>query len=208
VLLHSGEQKRNQRAHMAVLDIDTGQEDLLQAADLPVRLRAEYLWASNQPSRIAFDIARGEQAAWPKWSKGYRPTFEADGVAWSQQAEPDDSYRALQAYLAEIFARTDTDLLARQMRRIGNPGHMRIGDVFIHPGQGGHAAIIVDIAEDVRTGQRIFLLAQGFQPAQQPYILANPRNPDLSPWYPLDFGTALQTPEYRFRESELMRFND
>jgi hypothetical protein len=206
VLLHTGEEKRNQRAHFAVLDIDIGDGDLLQSADVPIRLRAEYLIGTNQGDRIAFDLASGEPAAWTKWAKGYRPTFEADGVAWSRRAEPDDSYASFRAYLAEIFQRTDTGLLASQLQPIRNPANMNIGDMFLHPGKPGHCVIVLDMAEDIRTGARLFLLAQGFMPAQDVHLLINPTDADISPWHSLDFGKALVTPEYRFGEDELMRF--
>jgi hypothetical protein len=204
--LHTGEPKRNQRAHFAVVDMDIGDEDLLHSADVPVRLRAEYLLGTNQPGLIDFEVAPGERASWSKWANGYRPRFEDGGVAWQKQADPDGSYTNFRAYLAMVFRHMDTTLLARQLRPISNPANMRIGDMFVHPGSPGHCAVVVDIAENVRTGARLFLLAQGFVPAQDVHILINPASEDLSPWYSQDFGESLQTPEYTFGENELMYF--
>jgi len=45
----------------------------------------------------------------------------------------------------------------------------------------GHAVIVVDMAEDAK-GQRAFLLAQSYMPAQDIHILKNPMDADLSPW--------------------------
>ncbi|NBB94472.1 MAG: hypothetical protein GVY16_01890 [Planctomycetes bacterium] len=207
VRLHTGQPRRNQRGHFAVVDLDVGQADRLQSPDVPLRLRAEYLWTTNQGDRIAFELAPGEPAPWHKWANGYRPTFEDAGVAWNKTATPDHSYEAFRGYLDEVFARTDTALLARQMHRIANPANVRIGDVFLHAGKPGHCVIVLDIAESVRTGGRLFLLGQGFLPAQDVHILMNPAHAQFSPWYSLDFGKTLQTPEYRFSETELMRFN-
>lgn len=206
VRLHTGEPKRNQRGHFAVIDMDIGKDDLLHSADVPVRLRAEYLMGTNQTDKIAFEVASGEMASWNKWANGYRPTFESGGVAWQKQANLEMSYSNFRDYLAMVFRRVDTILLAEQMQPISNPANMRIGDVFVHPGSPGHCAVVVDIAEHVRTGERLFLLAQGFLPAQDVHILINPASEDLSPWYSLDFGEALQTPEYTFGEDELMYF--
>jgi hypothetical protein len=43
-------------------------------------------------------------------------------------------------------------------------------------------------------------------PAQEIQILKNPNNSSLSPWYAVDFGTSLQTPEWTFSSSQLKRF--
>lgn len=206
VRLYSGETKRNQRAHFAVIDLDIEPDDLLHSADVPIRLRAEYFRGTNQNERIAFEVAPGEMASWAKWANGYRPTFEAGGVAWAQDAPPSAEYTNFRSFLAMVFEHVDTTLLARQMRPVTNPANMRIGDVFVHPGQPGHCVVIVDIAENVKTGGRLFLLAQGFLPAQDVHILINPGSEDLSPWYSLDFGDTLQTPEYTFQADELMCF--
>ena len=83
---------------------------------------------------------------------------------------------------------------------------MRIGDVFIRGGFPGHAVIVVNMAENRDTHQRVFLLAQSYMPAQDIHVLRNPTDSELSPWYPLDFDDHLRTPEYRFRDDELRRF--
>ena len=81
---------------------------------------------------------------------------------------------------------------------------LRIGDVFICGGFPGHAVIVVDMAKD-RTGKSRFLLAQSYMPAQEVHLLKNPGSP-RSPWYPLEFGETLVTPEYTFARGELRRF--
>jgi len=78
--------------------------------------------------------------------------------------------------------------------------------VFIKGGSPGHAVIVVDMAQCQEDGTRVFLLAQGFMPAQEAHILRNPSDPELDPWYELDFDDPLVTPEYKFREEDLRRF--
>jgi hypothetical protein len=38
------------------------------------------------------------------------------------------------------------------------------------------------------------------------YVLKNPGDPKLSPWYPVAFGDELRTPEWTFRKGDLRRF--
>jgi hypothetical protein len=85
---------------------------------------------------------------------------------------------------------------------------MQIGDVFIRGGSPGHAELVVDMAIDTTTGKKIFLLAQSYMPAQETQILCNQEEPAMSPWYSLDFGATLHTPEYWFSNDQLMRFPD
>jgi hypothetical protein len=81
---------------------------------------------------------------------------------------------------------------------------MQIGDVFIQAGHPGHTVLVVDLAEC--EGDKVFLLAQSYMPAQEVHVLRNPQDPELSPWYDLDFEDELQTPEWTFPPGALKRF--
>jgi hypothetical protein len=48
--------------------------------------------------------------------------------------------------------------------------------------------VIIADMEQNQEGKRIYLLAQGFMPAQDIHIVINPLFPDLSPWYILEYG--------------------
>jgi len=63
----------------------------------------------------------------------------------------------------------------------------------------------VDVAQDEH-GQRVFLLAQSYMPAQDIHVLKNPGS--NSPWYPARLGKTLVTPEWVFQPPRLMRFPD
>lgn len=82
---------------------------------------------------------------------------------------------------------------------------MQTGDVLIQGGSPGHAAIVVDLAVNAQ-GQKVFLLAQSYMPAQSIHILKNPVNPALSPWYEADNSAVVQTPEWTFTTKDLKRF--
>jgi hypothetical protein len=92
------------------------------------------------------------------------------------------------------------------MKPVDDISEMQIGDVFIKGGFPGHAVIVVDLAEDEGSGKKVFLLAQSFTPAQEMHILKNPNDETMSPWYPLDFGERLFTPEWTFQRNDLHRF--
>jgi len=83
---------------------------------------------------------------------------------------------------------------------------MQIGDVFIKGGFPGHAVVVLDMAENDRTGQRVFLLAQSYMPAQDIHIMKNPTNASLSPWYKIPLDDTLRTPEWIFEKFDLKCF--
>lgn len=57
---------------------------------------------------------------------------------------------------------------------------------------------------DPASGRKAFLLAQGFMPAQDMHILRN--HGSSGPWYDLNFGPTLRTPEWTFAAEDLRRF--
>jgi len=204
VRLHDGRLKRNQQAHFAVIDIDTGKRNLQQCADAIIRLRAEYLYASNQRKRIRFNFTSGDGCAWLKWQEGIRPRVSGNRVTWVKRAAPDGGYANFRKYLDIIFAYAGTRSLAKEMTRVDFMD-MRIGDVLMRPGSPGHAVIVVDMAVNPSTGSKVFLLAQSFMPAQDMHVLVAPVYEKLSPWHPLNDAPQIRTAEFTFRRDELMR---
>ena len=63
--------------------------------------------------------------------------------------------------------------------------------------------LVADVVENKSTGEKRFLLLQSFMPAQEMHILKNPAGTDGSPWYTLDFGDRLVTPEWVFPRDSL-----
>lgn len=169
--------------HVAVIDIDTGKRDLQQCADAVMRLRAEYLLGAGRKGDIAFNYTNGK-----------RQRFRGG------------SYPEFRRYMDRIFAYAGSYSLEREMKRVPVKD-MQIGDVFIQGGFPGHAVLVVDMAENPRTGEKRFLLMQSYMPAQDMHILSNPKMPG-SGWYPLNFGAELVTPEWIFKEGDLRRFRD
>lgn len=67
----------------------------------------------------------------------------------------------------------------------------------------------VDLTLNPQTKEKIFLLAQSYMPAQEIQILKNPDNNNkISPWYSVDFGEILETPEWTFYKTDVKRFEE
>jgi hypothetical protein len=206
VYFYNGDEKPNQSGNFAVIDIDTGKRDLQQCADAVIRLRAEFLYSLHEFSSIHFNFTSGHKAEYEKWVEGYRPVVDQMRVNWEKQAGPDSSYSGFREYLDSVFMYAGSYSLANELKPVEDITKMRIGDVFIQPGFPGHAVIVVDMATDKSSGKSIFMLAQGYTPAQDIHILKNPDDRKLSPWYSIDFGETLHTPDWTFKKTDLKRF--
>lgn len=206
VLLYDGRRKHNQKAHVAVIDIDVGDRDLQQCADAVIRLRSEYFFSRSYYDSISFNFTSGDEASFRSWINGVRPKVRGNKVKWIETGVVDSSYSSFRDYLNVVFTYAGTYSLERQMEPREDNCDVAIGDVFIKGGFPGHAVVVVDVAAHKSTGERIFLLAQSFMPAQEIHILKNPEDSRLSPWYMCEFGNELETPEWTFKRGALRRF--
>lgn len=178
VYLYNGSPKANQSAQFAVLNISVGNKDLQQCADAVMRLRAEYLFAKKNYDHIRF----------------------VDNEGKIYQFNAPHTKEHLQNYLQRVFGMCGSASLSKQLKPIKIMA-MQAGDVLIKGGFPGHAVIVVDMAQNA-AGQKIYLLAQSYMPAQDIHILNNPINEKLSPWYLLK-EEDVSTPEYYFKSYQL-----
>jgi hypothetical protein len=207
VMLYNGSQKINQSAHESVVDLKIGKNNLHQCADAVIRLRAEYLYVQKEFARIHFNFTNGFECRYDKWMEGYRVAVSGNKTSWVKTKNRDISYPTFWAYLEQVFCYAGTLSLSKELK--STPiSDMQPGDVFIKGGSPGHAVIVVDMAINPKTGKKIFMLAQSYMPAQETQILKNPNNKGLSPWYSLDFGENLETPEWDFTNKDLKRFQN
>ncbi len=205
VRLFNGELKPNQNIHAAVVDIDVGKRDLQQCADAVMRLKSEYHYSRKEYARIHFNFTSGHKVAFDDWAKGRKPRISGNNVTFSSPAGAADySYSNFKKYMIQIFSYAGTASLSKELDAV-DLDQMRIGDVFIQGGFPGHAVLVMDMAENEQ-GEKLFLLAQSYMPAQDIHILKNFNEPDISPWYRLDFENNLLTPEWTFDRNDLKRF--
>jgi hypothetical protein len=181
VYLYNGKIKANQTAQFAVLDISTGTKDLQQCADAVIRCRAEWLYSRKWFDEI--DFTDNEQTHYRFTNGPNRASFDH--------------------YLESVFAACGTLSLSKQLRTLTHP--LQAGDVLIKGGSPGHAMLVMDCAVNTK-GKKIFLLAQSYMPAQDMHVVKNPGNKILSPWYELHENTALETPEWVFRNNAFMEW--
>jgi len=205
VLYYDGATKDKSNVYEAVVDMDIGHRDLQQCADAIMRLRAEYLYQLGRYDEIHFNFTNGFRVDYSKWMEGYRVKVEGNNTEWVKSTDFSGSYESFRKYLDIIFAYAGSLSLSKELKAI-EVGEMEIGDVFIQGGSPGHAVIVVDMAENMETGEKIFILAQSYMPAQEIQILQNPLDKELSPWYNLNFGERLITPEWEFTNKDLKRF--
>ena len=206
VMLFDGREKSYQAGAYRVLNIDIGTRDLQQCADAIMRLKAEYHYAQKEYSKIHFNYTSGTKVSFDDWSKGKKPIVSGNKVSFSAPIGKEDrSYTNFKKYLQNIYTFAGTASLEKELQKVGSIKDIQIGDVFIKGGFPGHAVIVIDVAESAK-GEKIFLLAQSYMPAQSIHILKNPNQPNLSPWYSLADGEELHTPEWTFGANTLHRF--
>lgn len=205
VYLYNGRKKGRQDVHAAVINMDVGKRDLQQCADAVMRLRAEYLYKARQYHKIHFNFTNGFKAAYSKWREGYKISVRGNNVVWVSSRTANDSYESFREYLNIVFAYAGTLSLSKEMEAVAITD-MQIGDVFIKGGSPGHAVIVVDMAEG-SDGEKYFMLAQSYMPAQDIHILKNKSNSSYSPWYRMsDIREYVATPEWIFSVNDLKRF--
>lgn len=203
VLYHDGREKKKDYVYDSVLDVETGPRDLHQCADAIMLLRAEYLYANQRYDDIKFHFVSGFLTEYSKWIEGYR--IDPDTGYYPAGIPGDSSYENFREYMDMVFAYAGTLSMLNEAKPV-SPDNIKIGDIFLDK---GHTVIIMDIAENAE-GEKIFMVAQSYMPAQQTQILKNQKEPDISPWYSLNKvvkDKVILTPEWKFNLSDLMEYN-
>lgn len=189
VHLYNDQPIAQQQLHYAVLDISTGDKDLQQCADAVMRLRAEYFFSRKEYSKIAF----GEGKNMYRFSE-YLANIEASS----------NQHGILLDYLENVFINCGTYTVDAMTKPI-SIHDMQPGDIFIKAGSPGHAMIVADVAQN-KNGEKIYLLAQSYMPAQDMHIVIDPDNQSLSPWYAANEVENIVTPGWVFAPNQLKRW--
>ena len=201
---YNGAEKPPGRVYLAVVDMDIGKRDLQQCADAVMRLRGEYLYAEKRMDEIRFNLTNGFDMTLTKWRQGFRIKVSGNTVRWVKSKSPSSSYTQFRSYMNMVFAYAGTLSLDKELKSVPIQT-IQIGDVFIQGGSPGHAVIVVDMAVN-EVGEKRFLLAQSYMPAQDIQILQNPEADAGNPWFGIPNNDLFETPEWNFSINNLKRF--
>lgn len=188
--------EKQEAVYDAVVDMEISKRDLQQCADAVMRLRGEYLFSIGAYSKISFTLTNGFKMDYAEWMKGKRLKVSGNKTWWEQTAQASNTHQDFRNYMEVVFTYAGTLSLSKTLNS-KSLKTLQIGDVFIYGGSPGHAVIVVDMAQN-KAGEKMFLLAQSYMPAQETQILKNPNNPSISPWYKADFDEVLETPQWTF----------
>jgi hypothetical protein len=201
VLDYTGKPVANQAKHFVIINYDVGTADLQQCADALMRLRAEYLFAQHRYNEIGFHFCNGQFYSWTMYCEGLQPVLRNNNLNFVLTHASESTHQSLRNYLDIVYAYANTVSLCKELKA---EDKFEVGTVIIIPGCPGHTCIIVDEATTLN-GEKVYKLAEGYMPAQSIYILSNPFEPDISPWYHLKEGVIL-TSSYQFTNYQMKKF--
>lgn len=198
ILKYDGNPIAIQSLHEAIYDIDTGEKDLQQCADSVIRLYAEYLWKQDRKDEIAFHFTNGDLVKWTDYRDGYRAFVMGNSVDYRKTASYDNSYQNFRNYLDLIYNYAGTISLIAETKAVNSTKNLKTGDILITPGSPGHVVFVAGSCEN-KNGEKLFLLSEGFTPAQSIHLLKNPFEENISPWYRLDVNSEkINTARFSF----------
>ncbi len=174
----------------AVVDLQPGNSNLLTAANIVLRLRAEYLWAAGRREALTFHFTNGQPFEWSVWREGVRPLVSGREVTWQRNEQPDESRTSFTGYMETLFRYGSVYSLHRDTRPVSDET-VQPGDVFVVPGRPGQAVLVLDVATDA-AGRVRALLGRGGAPSQTFHVLAAAPG---SPWFELRPGTNVRLPD-------------
>jgi len=206
VHLYNGQLKPNQSAQYAVIDMPVGNKDLQQCADAVMRLRAEYFFSRGEMKKIVFRSGDGTALSFYDWLNGTR--YKVSGnriIRVHTDNAATDQRKNLEAYLEFVFSYCGTITLQNSLKKVRSVSEVEPGDVLIRGGSPGHAMIVVDVAINEK-GEKMFMLAQSYMPAQDIHLVRNPNDTGSSPWYKTIADEEIITPEWTFSPDDLRRW--
>lgn len=206
VYIHNGKLKADQNVQHSVLDIEIGKKNLVQCADAVIKLRSDFLFEKHRYNELNYESTSGDSISFQSWLKGIRWKEQARRLVPYQVTKPViDTSNEYNHFMEIVFLYCGTYSLSKQLTAVANINSIQPGDVFIQGGFPGHAVMVMAVAAN-RKGERIFLLSQGYMPAQDIHILKNYGDPVLSPWYDIKEVFPLVTPQWKFEKGSLRRW--
>jgi hypothetical protein len=159
------------------------------------------LFSQKKYDEIGYHFCSGTFFSWDMYCKGLRPVFDKNSLHWIMVSLSEKTHASLRRYLNIVYAYASTISLCRELKTAND---FEVGTVIIVPGSPGHTCIIIDEAVNTK-GEKLYKLAEGYMPAQSIYILSNPYDERINPWYHLQKGELI-TASCDFISYELKKF--
>ncbi len=194
----------DQSARAAVVRLDVGRGNLQQCADVVMRLWGEYLWYRKLQHHYQFRLTSGHRNPWSRYAKGDRLRIVRGRMrGWRRRvARRNYSYRNFRRYLRVVMMFSGTASLGRELKHI-RASRAGAGDLLLQGGFPGHTSILLDEVRNTK-GQRLFLLGQGFMPAQSFHVVRSEQR-RISPWFKFPRQGAIPTPSWNFTTKHFYR---
>lgn len=189
------------------------------AAGSMIRLRAEYLRSKGAHEAISFELCTTpafvcDYKTWIEGGRLDKTQLDENILSWCLEhgdgstcghkdvwlGDSDDSFKY---YLQQVMLYSNVASLKLQMERI-TTSDMRIGDVFCS--QAGTALMIVDIAVNAQTGEKMFIVAGGATPATDIHVYDNTNDNTKNVWQTLEGNGSFICDGVVYAADSLYRF--
>jgi len=207
VFLFDGRLKPNQHAQFAVVDIPIRNNSLLQCADAVLLIRANWLFDQQQFNQIRFLATDGSWLSYKDWCAGVRYHLKGKklvAVKLGGEITSLSNRNNLNLFMQVVYSYCGTASLAKQLKIKKDPSKIEPGDVFLKGGHPGHVMLVADIAVN-KKGEKVFVLLQGYMPAQDIHVVKAVGSSFSQPWQSYS-GGILQTPEWTFANGSLYQW--
>lgn len=202
IVTYAGNELHNNCAGVYAMDI--GAHDLQQCADSVIRVYSEYFWSQEKYEEIEFHLTNGELMRYTDWRNGDRLVAAGDFAFQLRLRGKNDSYECFRAYLECVMNYAGTKSLYAESETIPL-SELKAGDLLLIPGAPGHVILTVDMAEN-ESGEKCYLFAQGFMPAQSFHIVNNKAHSE-DPWYyASEMEGTFHVDSYSFTQDAIRRW--
>ncbi|HBI84770.1 MAG TPA: hypothetical protein DDX71_00565 [Ruminococcus sp.] len=188
----------------AVYALPVGKDGTQQCADSIIRVWSDYLYERGEYDKLSYHLTNGMECSFDKWKRGWHVAAFGDFSWWMPVPVWGTSEENYRSWLMTVMRYAGTLSLEAESEPI-DIADAQAGDFFCHGGSPGHAVLIVDEAVNA-AGERQFLLAQGFMPAQSFHIIED-HGTSGDPWYTEEelSRETIELSSYTFHAGDLRR---
>ena len=190
--------------YIAKFDYDIGAKDLHQCADAAIYLNAKYHYDKNNLSKVKYHFTNGYMYSYSDFEENKVPDCRED-KNWECELVYKETNN-LNEYLDIVWNYAGSYSLEKYDTYQVDLKNIQPGDIFIYGGFPGHVVSVVDVIIN-KNGQKKFMLAQSYMPAQEQHILLNPTK-KFSVWHDLNTNKNIITNGGTFNKYQLRRFKN